>query len=50
MSKIINNTDLEKIHNTAEHGRKNRQSLRKPVKLEGEWNLFNIDKGLSVQK
>jgi uncharacterized OsmC-like protein len=45
MSNIINNIDLEKIHNTAENGRKNQQSLRKPVKLEGEWNLFDIDKG-----
>ena len=45
MSNIINNIDLEKIHNTAENGRKDRQSLRKPVKLEGEWNLFDIDKG-----
>ena len=45
MSNIINNTDLDKIRNTAENGRKNRQSLKKPVKLEGEWNLFDLDKG-----
>src|SRR5918996_5554136 len=45
MSKVINNIDLEKIQNTAENGRKNKQSLRKPVKLEGEWNLFDVDKG-----
>jgi hypothetical protein len=45
MSNIINNIDLEKIHNTAENGRKDRESLRKPVKLEGEWNLFDIGKG-----
>jgi uncharacterized OsmC-like protein len=45
MSNIINNIDLEKIQNTAENGRKDRQSLRKPVKLEGEWNLFDKDKG-----
>ena len=45
MSKVINNIDLEKIQNTAENGRKNKESLRKPVKLEGEWNLFDIDKG-----
>ena len=44
MSNIINNIDLEKIQNTAENGRKDRQSLRKPVKLEGELNLFDIDK------
>lgn len=40
MSKVINNIDLEKIQNTAENGRKNKESLRKPVKLEGEWNLL----------
>jgi uncharacterized OsmC-like protein len=45
MSNIINNIDLDKIRNTAENGRKNRQSLKKPVKLEGEWNLFGLDKG-----
>jgi uncharacterized OsmC-like protein len=45
MSKVINNIDLEKIQNTSENGRKNKESLRKPVKLEGEWNLFYIDKG-----
>ena len=45
MSKVINNIDLEKIQNTAENGRKNKESLRKPVKLEGEWNLFDIEKG-----
>jgi uncharacterized OsmC-like protein len=45
MSNIINNIDLEKIQNTTENGRKDRQSLRKPVKLEGEWNLFDTDKG-----
>ena len=45
MSKVINNIDLEKIQNTSENGRKNKESLRKPVKLEGEWNLFDIEKG-----
>lgn len=45
MSKVINNIDLEKIQNTAENGRKNKEILRKPVKLEGEWNLFDIEKG-----
>jgi hypothetical protein len=44
MSNIINNIDFDKIRNTAENGRKNRQSLKKPVKLEGEWNLFDLDK------
>src|SRR5919108_1460326 len=45
MSNIINNTDLDKIRNTAENGKKDRQNLKKPVKLEGEWNLFDLDKG-----
>ena len=39
MANIINNTDLDKIQNTIENGKKDRQSLRKPVKLQGEWNL-----------
>ena len=39
MANIINNTDLDKIQNTIENGKKDRQFLRKPVKLQGEWNL-----------
>jgi hypothetical protein len=50
MSNIINNIDLDKIRNTAENGRKNRQSLKKPVKLEGEWNLFGLDKGYQFRR
>jgi len=45
MTNIINNVDMEKIRNTAENGRKDIQSIKKPVKLEGEWNLFDLDKG-----
>lgn len=45
MTNIINNIDLEKIRNTSENGVKNRQTLKKPVKLEGEWNLFDLEKG-----
>ena len=45
MTNIINNVDMEKIRNTAENGRKDTQSLKKPVKLEGEWNLFDLEKG-----
>ena len=45
MTNIINNVDMEKIRNTAENGSKDIQSLKKPVKLEGEWNLFDLDKG-----
>ena len=39
MANIINNTDLDKIQNTIENGQSDRQFLRKPVKLQGEWNL-----------
>ena len=39
MANIINNTDLDKIQNTIENGQRDRQFLRKPVKLQGEWNL-----------
>lgn len=41
---IINNIDLSKIQQTIENGKKDRQSLRKPVKLQGEWN-FDPAKG-----
>ncbi|TVP41038.1 OsmC family protein [Candidatus Nitrosocosmicus arcticus] len=44
MSNIINNIDLDKIQKTIESGRKDRQFLKKPIKLEGEWN-FDIQKG-----
>ena len=36
MSNIINNIDLDKIQKTIESGQKDRQFLKKPVKLEGE--------------
>jgi uncharacterized OsmC-like protein len=39
MANIINNTDLDKIQNTIYNGKKDRQFLRKPVKIQGEWNL-----------
>lgn len=39
MPNIINNVDLDKIEKTIESGRKDRLTLRKPVKLYGEWNL-----------
>ena len=44
MSNIINNIDLDKIQKTIESGQKDPQYLKKPVKLEGEWN-FDIEKG-----
>jgi len=39
MAKVINNTDLDKISQTIANGKKDKQSMRKPVKLRGEWNL-----------
>jgi uncharacterized OsmC-like protein len=39
MANIINNTNLDKIAQTIVNGKKNKQTLRKPVKLQGEWNL-----------
>lgn len=44
MSNIINNVDLVKVAETTESGRKEKSSLRKPVKLYGEWNL-DLNKG-----
>ena len=39
MANIINNTDLDKISQTVANGKKDKESLRRPVKLQGEWNL-----------
>ena len=39
MTNVINNIDLDKIQNTIDNGKKERQFVRKPVKLHGEWNL-----------
>jgi uncharacterized OsmC-like protein len=39
MSKVINNTDLDKLSQTVATGKKDKESLRRPVKLRGEWNL-----------
>jgi hypothetical protein len=44
MPNIINNTNLDKIQDTIEKGQKDRQFLRKPVKLQGEW-LFDLKNG-----
>lgn len=37
MVRIINNIDLDKVQKTIDEGKTNASSLRKPVKLEGEW-------------
>ena len=44
MSNIINNVNLDKLEETAESGRKEKTSLRKPVRLYGEWTL-DLSKG-----
>jgi uncharacterized OsmC-like protein len=36
---IINNTNLDNIKQTTENGKKDKLTLKKPVKLQGEWNL-----------
>ena len=39
MANVIANTDLDKISQTITNGKKDKESLRRPVKLQGEWNL-----------
>ena len=36
---MINNIHIDKISQTIENGKKDKTTLRKPVKLRGEWNL-----------
>ena len=43
-SNIINNTNLDNIKQTVESGKKDKLTLKKPIKLQGEWNL-NPSKG-----
>ncbi len=35
---IVNNVDLDKVNNTIEQGKANKDTLKKKVMLEGEWN------------
>lgn len=39
MADILNNVDLEKIAQTVTNGKKDKSTLKKPIKLQGEWNL-----------
>lgn len=39
MANMLNNVDLDKLSQTVETGRKDKSTLKKPVKLQGEWNL-----------
>src|ERR1044072_5777865 len=41
---IINNIDLDKISQAVNNGKRDKSTLRKPVKLQGEWN-FDPSKG-----
>ena len=36
---IVNNTNMDKISQTIENGKKDKTTLRKPVNLQGQWNL-----------
>ena len=39
MANIVNNVDLDKVSQTAKKGKEDKTSLKKPVKLQGEWIL-----------
>ncbi len=39
MAQIINNVDLEKVAQTTANGQKDKTTLKKPVRLHGEWIL-----------
>ena len=39
MTNKINNVDLDKVSNTVAKGKEDKNTLKKPVKLQGEWNL-----------
>lgn len=39
MTNTLNNVDLDKISQTATNGKKDKSTLKKPVRLQGEWNL-----------
>lgn len=39
MAQILNNVNLDNIAQTTTNGKKNKSTLRKPVKLQGEWIL-----------
>jgi uncharacterized OsmC-like protein len=44
VSNVINNVNLDKVAETAESGKKDKLTLRRPVKLYGVWNL-SLNKG-----
>ena len=44
MAQILNNVDLDKIAQITTNGKKDKSTLRKPVKLQGEW-ILDSDRG-----
>jgi len=44
MEKIFNNVDLDKVSQTVAKGKEDKTTLKKPVKLQGEW-IFEPNKG-----
>ena len=52
---IVNNTNMDKISQTIENGKKDKTTLRKPVNLQGQWNLdpsigYQFKTDLSLRK
>ncbi len=39
MVNIVNNVDLDKVTQTVTNGKKDKSTLKKPVKLQGQWNF-----------
>ena len=44
MPNIVNNVDLDKVSQTVANGKNDKNTLKKPVKLQGQWN-FDQNKG-----
>jgi len=44
MANILNNVNLDKLNQSISKGKENKDTLKKPVKLQGEWN-FDPQKG-----
>ena len=48
MPNIVNNVDLDKVSQTVKKAKDDISSLKKPVKLQGEW-ILNPDKGFQFK-
>lgn len=44
MTQVINSVDMDKVSLTKANGQKDKSTLKKPVKLQGEW-ILNTDSG-----